>query len=78
MANLGYIAILVYIAITVAMMLTPKNKLEALLKLDFGITKTYWKKTDTKLGYYRILVLVAGMLTVIILLLTCALLNFVS
>ena len=55
-ANLPYIAIAVYIAITLLLILMPKGWILKTAKKDFGATEADFKRKDN-IGYYRILFL---------------------
>jgi hypothetical protein len=66
--NLPYIAISLYIAITLLLLLIPKKWIYATAKKDFGATEADFKRKDN-IGYYRILFLMGGLITVVIMLL---------
>ena len=67
-ANLPYIAIGLYIVITVLLLLMPKHWLSKTARKDFGATDAEWKRKDN-IGYYRILFLMGGFVTIGIVLL---------
>lgn len=63
--NLSYIAIGLYIAITLLLLLMPKRWLSKTMKRDFGVTEAGFKRKDG-IGYYRILLLMGGLVTIVI------------
>lgn len=65
--NLSYIAIGLYIAISLLLILMPKRWILRRAKQDFGVTEAEWKRKDA-IGYYRILLLMGGLVTVALML----------
>ena len=68
MVNLGVIAIILYIVIVAVLWFIPKKRLETAIKRDMGITETAWNRKDSKLNYFRMLALIGGLITVVIML----------
>ena len=65
--NLAAVAVGLYIAITLFLLLMPKHWLSKTLKKDFGVTEADFKRKDN-IGYYRIVFLMGGLATIVIML----------
>jgi hypothetical protein len=61
--NLPYIAIGLYVLITLMLLSMPKRWLLKTAKKDFGASDAEWKRKDN-ISYYRILFLMGGLVTI--------------
>lgn len=65
--NLPYIAISLYIAITLVLLLMPKKWIYNTAKKDFGTTDAEWKRKDN-ISYYRLLFMMGSFATIVFIL----------
>lgn len=65
--NLSYIAVGLYIAITLLLLIMPKKWIYKTAKKDFGTTDDEWKRKDN-IAYNRILFMMGGFATIVFML----------
>jgi uncharacterized membrane protein YidH (DUF202 family) len=67
--NLGYIAVGLFIVLSVILLLIPKKTFAKRFNKDFGISESEFSTRKDNISYYRALFLVSGLATIVIMLL---------
>ena len=67
--NLGYLAVGLFIVLSIVMLLIPKKTFAKRFNKDFGISESEFTKRKDNLGYYRSLFIISGLTTILIMLL---------
>ena len=65
--NLSYIAVGLFVVLSILLLLIPKKTFTKRLNKDMGVTEAEMKRKDN-IGYYRVLFLISGLATIIIML----------
>ena len=65
--NLPTIAVCLYIAISLVLLSVPKKWIYNTAKKDFGTTDAEWNRKDN-IAYYRLLFLMGGFVTIVLML----------
>ena len=68
MANLGIVAVALYIVVVGTMIFILKGRFYETLRKGFGASEAEWNRKDTKLAYFRFVSFLGGLITVVIML----------
>ena len=73
MNKLSYIALALFIVLSITLILLPKKGFEDRIKKDFGISDKGWKMFN-KVGFYRAILGVSALITIAVMLIVKAIL----